>query len=499
MKILTTPQTREADAYTIANEPIPSIDLMERAATQLFNYINTHYPNREFAIFAGPGNNGGDALALARLLSATNAVITVYDVHFSENRSTDYNINYQRLKGETNVPLVKIETIDAFPKLTPETIIVDGIFGSGLSRPVAGLAGDIIKKINASPNFTIAIDIPSGLFGEDNSTNDFTTILKADLTLAIHFPKLSFFLADSGPFVGKWETVNIGLHAGFIDSVDTPFFALSQDFIASLQKKRSPFSHKGDFGHGLLISGSYGKMGATVLSSKAAMRSGLGLLTVQIPTTGYTILQTAVPEAMVSIDPYDKIISKTLSYSNFSAIGIGPGIGTNIKTATVLLNALKAEQPKVIDADGLNILSQHQDAYEKLNETTILTPHPKEFERLAGASSSPYDRLMKAQSFAQTYQCTLVLKDHHTVIATSDGKLYFNTTGNAGMATAGSGDVLTGIILGLLTQGYSTTNAAILGVYLHGLAGDFAAVDFGQEALNAGDIIQYLPKAFKTF
>ncbi len=496
MKILTTELIREADSYTIANEPIKSIDLMERAATRLFEWIMENYPNNKFAIFVGPGNNGGDGLALARLLANNKNEVRVFEVNFTDKRSEDFIINYNRLKI-TGVKIEKISTEDDFPKLSDSEIVIDAIFGSGLSRPAKGLAAGIIQKINNGINPIVSIDVPSGLFAEDNSENCEYNIILADHTLTFQFPKLSFLFPENEIFVGNWYVLDIGLHPDFIKTVDSPYQLTELENIKPYIIPRTPFAHKGDFGHALLIAGSYGKMGACILAARAILRSGVGLLTVHVPSKGYGIIQTAVPEAMVSIDNDAKIFTNLPRLNNFNAIGIGPGLGVHKTSHNAFLKLLKTNLPLVIDADGLNLIAKNPEWIKLIPPDSILTPHPKEFDRLVGESFNSYERLQKQIKLAKEIKSVVIVKGHFTAIALPDGKVYFNTTGNPGMATGGSGDVLTGIILSLSAQGFLPEEAALTGVFIHGLAADMAVETVSQTALTASDIIDYLPEVFK--
>ena len=498
MKIFRCEQIKEIDEYTIQHEPIASIDLMERAAGQLLRwYLARFERSRRIFIFAGPGNNGGDGLALARMLAANRYDAEVHYVKFSEKTSNDWEINRQRLETETTVPLNYLTGVDQFPVISSGDIIIDAIFGSGLSRPVEGLPGDVIKHINNVDATIISIDVPSGLFCEDNSKNSYDTVVKADYTLSFHFPKLSFMFAENAPYAGEWFVLNIGLNSNAIRNTLSPFTLSENSDVAPLLKKRNQFDHKGNFGHGLLISGSSGKMGAAVLGAGAALRTGIGLITCHIPSCGNLIIQSALPEAMVTVDKSEEYISDIGNTDSFSAVGIGPGLGTEPVSQKALHNLLsECKKPMVIDADALNILSLNKKWFSLLPPGTILTPHPKEFERLAGKTDSGFARLKRQIEFSVENKCIVVLKGAHTSVTTPEGKVMFNSTGNPGMATGGSGDVLTGIILSLLAQGYSPEDAAVLGVYLHGLAGDIAAGESCYESIIASDIINCIGKAF---
>ncbi len=498
MKFFRCDQIREIDAQTIKVESIESVDLMERAAGQLLKWhMRSFDRSRRIIIFAGPGNNGGDGLAFARLLYENRFIPEVWYVKFTDNTSRDWKINRQRLENETPLRINVIDTADKFPVIEPDDLVIDAIFGSGLSRAVDGLAAEIISWLNNTDCMVISVDMPSGLFGEDNSNNNPETIVRADITLTFQFPRLSFLFPENARFVGEWTVLPIGLNQEVMSQVDSPFFLLDDQSVADLIKARRRFDHKGIFGHGLLVAGSYGKAGAAVLAAKAALRSGIGLLTCQVPGYCTNVLQASVPESMVLPDTGDKYISGNYDTDLFDAVGIGPGIGTESDTQKVLQNYLLCRnKPLVIDADGINILSINRKWISALPPDTILTPHTKEFERISEYTSNSFNRLEKQIDFSGKYNCIVVLKGAYTSVTTPQGKVYFNNTGNPGMATAGSGDVLTGVILSLLAQGYPPENAAVAGVYLHGLAGDIAVSKSCYESLLAGDLADNLGNAF---
>jgi hydroxyethylthiazole kinase-like uncharacterized protein yjeF len=499
MKVFTTSRIREIDALTIRHEPVASVDLMERAALACTIWLEERFSrDTSFIILTGPGNNGGDGWAIGRLLAGKGySNIRLFSVSPFSELSTDAAINHQRLLDQNLVPVTVIESADQFPVIRKNDIILDSLFGSGLSRPLNGLAAELVKHINLSGAGVIAVDLPSGLMGEDNSGNTPDTIVKAKHTLTFQFPKLSFFFSENDEFVGEWTILDIGLHRESIEKTGTPYYYLTRDDISRMIRPRRKFSHKGTYGHALLIAGSYGMMGAAVLASKACLRAGAGLVTVHIPRKGYDILQSAVPEAIVSLDPSDERFSEPPVLASYSAVGAGPGIGTTPVVEHALENLLQnCSKPLVIDADALNLIAAHKEWLERIPANSILTPHPKEFERLAGKSATGYDRLMKQIEFARDRKVILVLKGANTSIAMPDGTCYFNSTGNPGMATGGSGDVLTGMILSLLAQGYETYDAARTGVYLHGLAGDLAACSAGRNSLIASDITEHIGSAF---
>ncbi len=498
MKIFRAEQVREIDAYTIKNEPIHSIDLMERAARRLTGwYVRHFHTDRKVMIFAGPGNNGGDALAMARMLADRQFRVECYLLRFGK-LSEDCYINLGRLKEQSVVKLYEIDDQQLLPEIAKEDVVVDGIFGSGLSRIVTGLPASVIRHINKNAGTVIAIDIPSGLFGEDNADNDYEQVIRANHTISFQFPFLSFFFDHNESHVGQWRVHDIKLHPKAITNTETDYRTMEVEEIRDMIPQRSKFAHKGTFGHALMISGCYGMMGAALLAGEACLRSGAGLVTLHVPKFGYSIVQTAFPEGIVSLDQSDILFSEPPELSPFSAVGIGPGLGCKPNSGKGLKMLLERTRvPMLIDADGLNLLAQHPDWFDLLPEGTILTPHPKEFDRLAGGSKNSYERHMKQREFASLHKVVVVLKGAYSGIASPDGRYWFNTTGNPGMATGGSGDVLTGLITGLLAQGMSSLDAALAGVYLHGLAGDLAAEASSEEALIAGDMILYLGEAFR--
>ncbi len=498
MKIFSTNQISVIDKYTIENEPVSDIDLMERASEQIANWIVHEVPqNKNILIFAGPGNNGGDALALARMLASKDYSVKVFLLSFGKELKGSPAINWKRLVNQQKVELNAINAEVDIPEIDSGDVIIDGLFGSGLTRSLEGLVSQVVKKINRSRARVISIDIPSGLMGEDNAGNDQDSIICASQTLTLQFPKISFFFPENEKYVGDWHVLPIGLHPDAIKKTESDFHYFDVGDIAGLMKPRSRFTHKGTMGHALLIAGSYGKMGAAILASKACLRTGVGLLTMHLPRLGYSIIQVAVPEAMVSIDQSDHICTEFPKLKQFNVIGVGPGIGTKQNTQRALYHLLEqATKPMVLDADALNILSDHPEWLEELPEKSILTPHPGEFKRLVGEYDNSFERLKAQIEFSKKYRVIVVLKGAFTTITSREGQVYFNSSGNPGMATAGSGDALTGILTGLLAQGLLPINAALLGVYLHGLAGDIAAAKKSQQSLIASDIIDALGDAF---
>lgn len=499
MKIFPTSSIKALDAYTIEHEPVASIDLMERAAQALTAAISERWTaDTPFTVFAGPGNNGGDALAVARLLADQGYKSEIYLFNTKGTLSPDCEANKERLVRMTNIDFHEVTSQFVPPVLTAEHVVIDGLFGSGLNKALSGGFAAVVKYINASPATVVAIDIPSGLMGEDNTYNVLSNIIRADLTLSLQLPKLAFFFAENEPFVGEWQLLDIGLSEEAIDDTDTDFHLLEAEDMPHLLKPRGRFAHKGCFGRALLIAGSQGMAGASVLAARACLCSGVGLLTVHVPYCNNSIVQTSVPEAMTEFDISDTCFASSTDTDDYQAVAIGPGIGKAPETEAALLDQIDSCQtPMVVDADALNLLGVHRSYIAKLPKGSILTPHPKELERLVGKCQNSYERLMKARELAQTTGVHILLKGAYTAIITPQGKCSFNVTGNPGMATGGSGDVLTGVLLALLAQGYDAGTAATLGAYVHGLAGDVACKKQGMTGMTAGDIVTCLPMAWR--
>jgi hydroxyethylthiazole kinase-like uncharacterized protein yjeF len=498
MKILTAEQIRAADAYTIANEPITSIDLMERAAQTCTIWLTERFPKEtHFLVICGTGNNGGDGLAIARQLISDRYAVETIIVPFFPKVSENFSINKKKLQDIKDAKITEIKEAEDI-SVSHAVIIIDALLGSGLSKPVEGKLAEVIQKINSFHLPVISIDMPSGLAMRDNTGFDKKNIIRSAFTLTFETPKLSFLFADNAENVGEFYILDIGIDKKFLAEQNSPDFWVTEHMVSQILKPRARFSHKGTYGHALLTAGSYGKMGAAILGAKSCLRSGVGLLTTHIPKSGYQIMQTAVPEAMVSTDEEENEFSGIKDLSKYNAIGVGPGIRVSENTAKGLKMLIQQTTANmVLDADALNILSENQTWLPFLKPGTILTPHPGEFARLAGKSDNAFEACTKQRAFATKYGIYVILKGAYTSIATPNGEVYFNSTGNPGMATAGSGDTLTGIILGLLAQRYTPLYASILGVYIHGLAGDIAAQENGENALIAEDITNCLGLAFQ--
>lgn len=497
MQILNAEQIRAWDQYTIEHEPIASINLMERAARRCADWIEKqHWQQRHFTIICGKGNNGGDGLAIARSLLHLDRSVTVYILEFGKAGTADFQENLQRLHDLSFTDIHFIQAKETFPVIHPDDVVVDALFGSGLNKPLHDISAELVEHINKSARTIVSIDVPSGLFLDRSSVGN--VVINATYTISFQCYKMGLLMQENAPFLGEVHILDIGLHQDFLLNKGFDKQLVDKNIIKQIFKPRNRFAHKGSFGHALIVAGSYGKIGAAVLAVKACVRSGAGLTTTFIPKCGYAIMQTSVPEAMVIPDEQEEYLSSLPDdIEKYTCIGIGPGIGTKNDTQKTLSYIIKRyKKPVVIDADGLNCLAQEKELLEHLPPYSIITPHPKEFERLFGVQQNDFERMETAVQKAMALNIIIVLKSHHTLIALPDGNLYFNSTGNAGMAKGGSGDVLTGITTAVLAQDYFPADAAILSVYLHGLAGYCAAQALSKEAMIARDIINYLPRAF---
>lgn len=500
MKVLSAQLTREADLYTIQHEPVSSVNLMERASRLCSDWLLKKNPaDYSFVLVCGNGNNGGDGLCVARHLHEAGRGVAVKIIRPSKKDSADFEYNLSRLKKSGIAPEEFTAAFSLKSEFDPhKLIIVDAIFGSGLTREADGLVAEAIAAMNTATSVKVAIDIPSGLFCDDNALNSRNHVVKAGYTLTFQAPKLAFFFAENAPFVGEFIVLDIGLHPVFLADAQTPFHYISHKGIKQIIAERGKFSHKGTFGHALIVAGSEGKTGAAILCARAALRTGAGLVTAYVAGVSRDVMQEAVPEVMTITASEEKFIGGHIPAQKYDAIGVGPGLGTARDTENSL-KTLVGEQISgmVWDADALNLLSENKTWLSFIPAQTIFTPHPGEFDRLTHKHATGQERMKTQQDFACRYGVIVVLKGAHTSIALPDGTVYFNSTGNPGMATGGSGDVLTGIITSLLAQGYSPVHAAVAGVYLHGLAGDIAASVRGMEAMIAGDIIENLGGAFR--
>lgn len=470
---------------------------MERAAGKCADWLKEKpWQHKPFLIFCGKGNNGGDGLAIGRMLLKAGYNVSFYILEFGKPGSHNFQTNLQRLHTLPLLNLHYLQTEEAFPKIQADALIVDALFGSGLNKPLEGLATNLVEHINCSSATVVSIDLPSGLFMEESSLR--RAVIKANYTLTFQCYKLALLVQENAPFIGEVQVLDIALHPLFLEQTEISLQLLNEKGIRTIYRPRNRFSHKGTFGHALLVGGSYGKIGAMVLATKACLHSGAGLTTSLVPRCGYAILQSTAPEAMALADEeQDYLTSLPAEIDRFSAIGLGPGMGTKPETQKLLSFIVRRYQKAVVlDADALNCLAKNTELLAQLPSHSILTPHPKEFDRLFGDHGSDFDRIKTAKEKAAKYNVIIILKGHHSFIATPSGNHFFNSTGNAGMAKGGSGDVLTGILTSFLAQGYLPLEAAQLGVYLHGWAGDFAAEKYSMEAMLPGDLITCLSAVF---
>ena len=491
MKVLTAEQIRKWDEYTIMNEPISSLDLMERAAVECCGWI---FANKRaestIKIFCGKGNNGGDGLAVARLLAEKDIVSDVYIVEFGSLGTDDFQGNLKRLHS-TPVKIHFLQHADFFPVIDKDDLVIDALFGTGLTRALEGLYADLVLHINEAATTVVSIDIPSGLLSDKATASG--NIVHAKHTLTFQCLKMCFLFPENEQYFGEVHILDIGLDEAFLPNVPSNYVITDKTLIKTIYKPRKNFSHKGTFGHALIIAGETGKMGAAILATTACLRAGAGLVSALVPGDQFPIIQTAVPEAMAMAQ--NEV--EQIDFGKYTTIGLGPGLGTKESGARLIERVLSQfNKPIVFDADALNILSANQELLSELPPGSILTPHPKEFERLFGETANHADRIQTARYYAQKLFVYIIIKGHYSVVACPDGEVYFNSTGNPGMSTGGSGDVLTGIITGLLAQNYSSKEACLLGMYIHGNAADIAVKSVSQEALIAGDITRFLGNSF---
>ena len=499
MKILSAAQIKKADSYTIEQEPISSIDLMERASAAFTHKFTSMWKNgTPVKVFAGPGNNGGDALAVARLLCDKGYCVEVFLFNTNGKLSPDCAINLERLRNQKIAEITEVTTSFNPPPLTVDDVVIDGLFGTGLSRPLTGGFASVVKYINTQPSIVVSIDVPSGLMCEDNTYNVMSHVIKANHTFTFQYPKLAFFFAENACHIGEWDVLDIGIKIPESEDFQTFYNLTEESVISAMIKPRPKFAHKGTMGHALLIAGQKNMAGAAILAAKACLRSGAGKLTLHTPETNAQSILAALPETVLHTENKAEHFTTPFDATPFDAMAIGPGIGTDERTSQAFIEQIRLTSSSiVIDADAINILAKHIGWIQQLPQGCILTPHKKELAGLIGTTRNSYEELQKTRELAMRHRIHIIIKGAFSIIVTPEGHCHFNPTGNPGMATAGSGDVLTGILLSLLAQGYAPGAASLLGTYLHGLAGDIAAENLCEESLIASDIISHLHSAFK--
>ncbi len=509
MKILRTAQIKEADAYTIKHTPIKSIDLMERAASACFDWIYEKAPGLFpphimgegewlFTVVCGPGNNGGDGLAIARMLMRNGYNVEVLIVHYSDKPSKDFETNYEKLGAAAKKQVIHIKKKADIPAIDSGAVLIDALLGSGLNRPAEGLVADAIEAINVSGAKVLSIDLPSGVYADGDFDKKLPPSVRAAHVLTFQSPKLAFFLAEYAESIGQVHVLDIGLHPDFMRRVEVDYHLLGDMEAAQLRKPRMRFSHKGSYGHALIIGGSTGKWGALALATRACVNAGVGLVTAHGPLPGLSNVGAHIPEAMTSTDPSETHFSQLPKLDDFSAIAVGPGLGQHEDSARALkLLIQEAKVPLVLDADALNLIAEHKTWLAFLPKGSILTPHPGEFARLTGEKLSHKEGMERQRELSMKHGIYIVLKGANTSTSTPEGKVWVNSTGNPGMASGGTGDVLTGVIAGLLACGYTPFEAAVLGTYVHGRAGDLSlSGDDSVESLSALTLTRYLGRAF---
>lgn len=497
MKLFSKEQIYQGDAFTVKAQNITSTELMERVGIQIFNWLHIRMQGAQVPIhiFCGIGNNGGDGLVVARHLVEHGYNIKTYIINYSKTRSKDFLINYEALKNTTKEWPTMLDNSDHLPEIHPNDIIIDAVFGIGLNREVDAWVIDIFNHFRASKAFVLSVDIPSGL-DTDKVPENPESVVNAGYTLSFQTPKLVFFLPDTEKYTVQWEAINIGIDEAYIKSTETQVELIGKNEVLPMYQPKGKFSHKGNFGHALILGGSYGKIGAVTLASKAALSAGAGKVSCYVPQCGYIPLQTSFPEAMVVTDHSEIQITDVQLDFTPTVVGLGPGMGTHENTKAALKSFLATNKsPLVVDADALNILAGDDSLLKLLPELSVLTPHPKELERLIGKWTDDFDKLKKAKNFAKLYKVILIIKGAHTITVFND-KLYVNTTGNPGLATAGSGDVLTGVITGLIAQGFDAVQASLFGVYLHGKSADLKVEDTGYQSLIASHVIEGIALAY---
>ena len=495
MKIFSSAQIKDWDTYSIREQNITSEALMERAALSCCHWlINNHFTQQPILIFCGKGNNGGDGLAMARILLQTNIRVTIYILELGKAGSDDFQVNLQRLhQAGGNIHFIQAEHF--FPVIEKDQLVIDALFGTGLNKPLDGIALQLVEHLNNAHAPVVSIDMPSGIFC-DKSTAGYMAI-HATHTLSFQAIKLAFLMPENNQFVGEFHILDIGLSRQYEDAEPAVHEIMDTGIIKAIVKTRNKFSHKGTFGHAALIAGSYGMMGAAVLAAKGCTQAGTGKLTCYIPSCGYNIMQVSIPEAMCKVSG-DQFITGIGNIELYDAIGIGPGMGLQQESASLLQEIfLSGNKNVVLDADALNVLASDKKLLAAIPPGSVITPHLKEFERMFGVSSNDFERLQLAINAAAQFNIYIVLKGHFTAIITPPGKVYFNNTGNAGMAKAGMGDTLTGMITGLMSQHYPLPEAAMLAVFLHGSAGDIAYAKYSQQSMQASDLANCIGEAWK--
>ncbi len=513
MKVASSAEMKTLDQRAIEEYGIPGVVLMENAAIQLVRVLLENYKqftHGKFFIFCGKGNNGGDGFAIARHLANQGRQVNIILLAEPEKIGGDAAVNL-RIAQKMGLPFQTITTSEKLLSLrqaiSGQDLVIDAIFGTGLSTAVRGFYKEAIDFINELPNQVVAVDIPSGLNADTGKVEG--SCIRADLTISFGLPKMAHLLTPASTHVGCLEVVGISIPPKLVEEAGIKVNWLEKKDVAGLLGSRPLDSHKGDYGHLLIMGGSEGKGGAPAMAALAGLRSGAGLVTLAVPEKVHQAIEMGLMEVMSEpLNKPEKRILVESSYENLepllagkSALVIGPGIGAQPETGKFLQKVIASTAiPMIIDADGLNLLALDKKILERKNAPIILTPHPGEMGRLMNIPTKEVqsNRLEVAMDLAQSTGCFIVLKGAGTIVASPQGDAFINTTGNPGMATAGTGDVLAGMVGGFLAQGLGPEEATNVGVFLHGLAGDLAAKEFGERSLIAGDMIQVFPRALQT-
>lgn len=502
-EILDVKAIRSSEALTMAEEPISSIDLMERAGTCFAEHLMRHLPLDKFAeivVVCGPGNNGGDGLVIARILQQHWIVRVILAAGPNSKTTPEFDTNLQRWydnNADNQTRFTRAYQESSVIDISPQALVIDAIFGIGISKPLQGYFAALVEVLNKTQAYIVAVDAPSGM-RIDQHTEEMSLSIRADETYTFQFPKIAYLLPENYKRCGDVSILDIGLR---LPPIKTTMQILEANTIKHLLHTPQKFAHKGQMGHGLLIAGSVDMPGAAILAATAALRGGIGKVTVHSVSKVCDLLPASIPEAILSRDRNEQCFSRIdwKNHPSVNAIAIGCGLGTSHTAAQGLKMVLdEVQSPLILDADALNILGTQHTWLGFLPAQSILTPHFKEFERLAGPCANDFERIEKLRLFVQKYGVIVILKGAYTAVALPDGKIFFNTTGNPGMATAGSGDTLTGLLLALMAQGYAPAAAALIGVYLHGAAGDAAVAQLGHPTnLIASDIPRFFGKALE--
>lgn len=504
MKIFNSEDIRAINRRTMETDGISSLELIERVAQGVASEIASRWrPNKPVMVFAGSGKNGADALSVARILSLLGFSVTVYLLNIGGNRlGRDCRDCRDKLIAEApGVAFKEITGNFTMPEINSSHLVIDGLFGTGLKGALTGGFMMLVRYINDSGATVVSIDVPSGMNGDLCTDAVNRNIIHADLTLTVQFPRPAFFMKENAELIGEWKALDINLNQEIIRSTPTGFHLVESNEVRSLLRPRSLFSSKADYGSALLVAGSYGMMGAAVLSARGALRAGAGKVSVHAPMCGYEILQSSVPEAMFIADSDSSklVVGSIKPEHDYSAIGLGCGLGTHENTVNALEKFLQSRtRPVVLDADALNCIAKRPSMLSDIPVLSVLTPHAGEFDRLFGNNPTDEARLLKAIDVAHYYNITILLKGHYTALVRPDHKVYFNSTGTPAMATPGSGDVLTGVITSLMAQGYKPEVSALIGAFVHGLAGEIAAEANGDYGVTAGDIAANIGVAIKS-